>query len=340
MGNDSVNIVRSIERVDNSIKIIDQTKLPVTFELKTLSNYKDIIQSINELEVRGAPAIGIAAAYGLAIAVLESSDFSFNYLTQVADAFKKTRPTAVNLAWAVDRVIKRFRDASPVDLQSALDCLWSEAETIHSEDKLMCDKIGELGSTLIEQDATILTYCNTGALATGGIGTALGVIYKSHQQGKNIKVYACETRPLLQGSRLTAWELEQTGVDVTLICDNMAGMLMSDGKIDCVVVGADRIVKNGDVANKIGTYMIAVLAEKHNIPFYVAAPSSTFDDSTNSGDEIEIEERKASEITNGFGKQTAPENIKVYSPAFDITPSELISAYITEEKIIPGNRHE
>ncbi len=240
--------------------------------------------------------------------------------------------------WAIDRMIAKAESAKATSVDQLLSVLWSEAEAIHAEDREMCRKIGEFGATLIHDGDTILTHCNAGAIATGGIGTALGAIYTAHQQGKKISVVADETRPLLQGARLTAWELQQAGIPVTLISDNMAGMMMKQRKINCCMVGADRIARNGDAANKIGTYSVAVLAAYHNIPFYVAAPYSTFDDATPNGDAIVIEERAASEITHGFGKQTAPDEIRVYNPAFDVTPFALITGYITDRGIKPGGR--
>jgi methylthioribose-1-phosphate isomerase len=226
---------------------------------------------------------------------------------------------------------------SPGEFRQAL---WAEAEAIHEEDRQMCAQIGEHGASLIKSGDTILTHCNTGALATGGIGTALGVIYTCRDQGKDIKVYADETRPLLQGARLTAWELLQEGIDVTLNCDNMAGMLMAQGEIDHVIVGADRIAANGDTANKIGTYSLAILAVAHNVPFYVAAPSTTFDDKIESGDDIPIEERSPDEVTAVLGHPIAPPGVKAYSPAFDVTPNELISWFITEAGLHPGGRRQ
>ncbi len=328
----------SVKRTENSITIINQTRLPLNFEHKQLSDYKEIINSIKRLEVRGAPAIGIAAAYGLAIAVQQKQQCDLEYLNRAAVELKASRPTAVNLSWAIDRMMNKFKSENPGGLDSALEVLWAEAEAIHEEDKKMCEHIGTNGASLINQGDHIITYCNTGILATGGIGTALGIIYTCHKQNKNNKIFVCETRPLLQGARLTAWELSQVGIDVTLIADNTAGALMLKNEISSVIVGADRITKNGDVVNKIGTYSLAVLAEKHNIPFYVAAPSSTFDNQSETGSEIEIEERQPEEITNGFGEQTTPSDIRVFSPAFDITPKELISKYITDRSILPGKR--
>ncbi len=332
--------VKAIERVGNHVRIIDQTKLPGEIVYRDLDDYHEIIAAIRRLEVRGAPAIGIAAAYGLAVAALQIGAKDCSSVRRLGEEIKAARPTAVNLFWAINRVVKRVSEEKPSRPESLVKLLWNEAEAIHEEDREMCRRIGEHGAELIHDGDTILTHCNAGALATGGIGTALGVIYTAHEQGKRIKIYADETRPLLQGARLTVWELQQAGIDVTLICDNAAGMLMSRGRIQHVIVGADRIAANGDAANKIGTYSVAVLAKWHHIPFYVAAPASTFDPQTASGKDIVIEERSADEVTHGFGRVTAPEGTRVYSPAFDVTPSELITCYITDEGIKPGGRWE
>ena len=329
---------KTLERIGNKLRLLDQTKLPLRVEYLDLDDYREIIDAIKQLMVRGAPAIGIAAAYGMAIAVEQSKDHSQEYIEKVASHFKAARPTAVNLAWAVDRVLAKVRSSGCNSIEQTLSVVWGEAEAIHEEDRLLCERIGKHGAELIKDGDTILTHCNAGALATGGIGTALGVIYTCRDQGKNVKVFADETRPLLQGARLTAWELQQEGIDVTLICDNVAGMLMRQGKIDHVIVGADRIAKNGDVANKIGTYSVAVLADRHGVPFYVAAPYSTFDNELESGDRIPIEERSPVEVTEGFGKRTAPEGVKVYSPAFDVTPHELVTYYIIDEGLKPGGK--
>ena len=328
--------VKALERVGNRLKLIDQTQLPAKLVYRELSDHLDIIESIKRLEVRGAPAIGIAAAYALAIAVQQTGKYDLGDIKRFAAEIKAARPTAVNLFWAIDRVVARVMREEPFGMDNMLELLWNEAEKIHDEDREMCRRIGEFGATLINDGDTILTHCNTGALATGGIGTALGVIYTCRDQGKKIKVYADETRPLLQGARLTAWELQQEGIDVTLICDNTAAVLMRQGRINHAIVGADRIARNGDTANKIGTYTVAVLADRHNVPFYVAAPMSTFDDRTGSGKEIVIEERSALEVTNGFGKPTAPEGVKVFSPAFDVTPNDLIRYFITDQGIKRG----
>lgn len=331
-------LIQAIARVGNAVRLLDQTKLPTEVLYRELTDYRDVITSIKKLEVRGAPAIGIAAAYALAMAVGQQNDSSPATLRRLADEIKAARPTAVNLMWAIDRSVSKAEEQRPMTVEQLTALLWAEAEAIHNEDRELCRLIGEFGATLIHDGDRILTHCNAGAIATGGIGTALGAIYTAHQQGKRIAVYADETRPLLQGARLTAWELQQAGIDVTLISDSMAGMLMKQGKISCCIVGADRIAKNGDAANKIGTYSVAVLAGYHNIPFYVAAPYSTFDDNTPNGDSIFIEERAAAEITNGFGRQTAPDGVKVYNPAFDVTPFELITGYITDRGIRPGGR--
>lgn len=330
--------VKSLERNGNQLRYIDQTALPAALVYRETGDYRAIIEAIKRLEIRGAPAIGIAAAYALAIATSKAGRFEQAEFLSKAEELKAARPTAVNLFWAVDRVVSKIQSLGRAGYDEILQAQWSEASAIHEEDRQMCARIGALGATLINDGSTILTHCNTGALATGGIGTALGVIYTCRDQGKKIKVYADETRPLLQGSRLTAWELQQEGIDVTLICDSVAGMLMKQGRINVVIVGADRIARNGDTANKIGTYSLAVLAREHGIPFYVAVPGSSFDHSIESGVDIVIEERSAREVTEGFGRLTAPQDVKVYSPAFDVTPSEYITAFITDDGVIPGGR--
>ncbi|MBD3402482.1 S-methyl-5-thioribose-1-phosphate isomerase [candidate division GN15 bacterium] len=330
--------VQALERIGNKLKLLDQTKLPGEVVYREIDDYQDVITAIKRLEVRGAPAIGIAAAYGLAIGVQQANDASKETIAKIATDIKNARPTAVNLAWAVDRVLGRLEQDKPDGFDATLKLLWDEAEQIHNEDRALCRRIGEHGAALINPGDAVLTHCNTGALATGGIGTALGVIYVADEQGKKITVYADETRPLLQGARLTSWELTEAKIPVTLIADSVAGMLMRQGKVQHVIVGADRIARNGDVANKIGTYAVAVLAKQHGVPFYVAAPYSTFDKNIETGDDIVIEERAADEVTNGFGKRTAPDAVDVYAPAFDITPRELITAYITDEGVLPGGR--
>ena len=329
---------KTLELINNQLRWIDQTALPLELIYKDSADYNEIITAIKRLEVRGAPAIGIAAAYGLVIAVDQHNDTSPEFVFAIGDKFKASRPTAVNLFWAIDRMLEKYQTLVGTDKEKIIEALYQEATEIHAEDIRLCDAIGQAGAELIKDGDTILTHCNAGALATGGIGTALGVIYTCHQQGKKLKVFADETRPLLQGARLTTWELQQEKIDVTLICDNMAGMLMNQGKVDHVIVGADRVAKNGDFANKIGTYSVAVLAKENNVPFYVAAPYSTFDNEMESGESIIIEERAPEEVTEGFGKRTAPLGIPVYSPAFDVTQSELVSYYITEEGLKPGKR--
>ncbi len=328
----------TICRTENAIKWIDQTKLPLEIVYIESADYLRLIEAIKRLEVRGAPAIGIAAAYALAAAINQHQNIDQAFVYKTADEIKASRPTAVNLFWAIDRMISKFNEISSTDIDQVIKSLWSEAEAIHSEDKFLCEQIGIHGSELIKKGDSILTHCNAGALATGGIGTALGVIYTCHNQNKKNHIYADETRPLLQGARLTAWELQQENIKVTLICDNTAGMLMKQGKIDHVIVGADRVAANGDFANKIGTYSVAVLAKENKVPFYIAAPYSTFDNKIKTGDDIVIEERSSIEVTYGFGMQTAPDNIEVYSPAFDVTPQELVSFYITDKGLTRGGR--
>jgi methylthioribose-1-phosphate isomerase len=333
---------KAIEPLEKKIRILDQRQLPLKIIYHDYDDYRDIIDSIKTLEVRGAPAIGIAGAFALAIASMAEVKTDVERLKKIlidiADEIKSARPTAVNLSWAVNRALNRAQKFDGDDIKELSQHIWDEAKSILKEDEEMCAAIGRHGAQLIQDNDTILTHCNAGALATGGIGTALAVMYMAKAQGKKFKVYSDETRPLLQGARLTCWELMQEGIDVTLICDNMAGFLMQQGKISCVILGADRIAKNGDFANKIGTYGVAVLAKAHGIPFYVAAPTSTFDENTSSGKDIPIEERSPEEVTNWGGAPTAPNGVKVYSPAFDITPVELVTAFITDKGIIPGKR--
>ena len=333
---------KAIEINNKMLVLLDQTALPGKAIYHSYADYRDVIAAIKRLEVRGAPAIGIAAAYALALAAESSGECGVEEtkvaIAEAAALIKEARPTAVNLAWAIDRCLAAADSYMGCRLDEYRKILWREGEAIHREDEQMCDRIGAYGAELLEDGMTVLTHCNAGALATGGIGTALAAIYKARDAGKKIKVFADETRPLLQGARLTCWELMQEGIDVTLITDNMAGYCMARGKIDAVIVGADRIAKNGDVANKIGTYGLAVLAKEHGLPFYVAAPESTFDKILESGNDIVIEERDAKEITEGFGRRTAPEGVKVFSPAFDITPRRLVTAYITDTGVRPGGK--
>lgn len=328
---------KTLEWANGALVILDQTKLPLEVEYLHCRNFEEVAKAIKDLNIRGAPAIGIAAGFGVALGMQNRNyknweDYQ-NRLDQVISVIGGTRPTAVNLFWALERMRKVVGISKEKNFEELNQLLLKEAILIHEEDKLMCQKIGEHGASLLKDGDTVLTHCNAGALATGGIGTALGIIYTAQAQGKKIKVFAGETRPVLQGARLTVWELQQQEVDVTLICDNMSAFLMKKKKIDGVIVGADRVAKNGDVANKIGTYNLAVLAKAHNIPFYVAAPSSSFDPSISDGEKIKIEERSPDEVINWFGKRIAPLDTKVWSPAFDITPAELVTAYITEEGI-------
>ncbi len=324
--------------VDGAAKLIDQTRLPAETAFIECRDIETMWEAIKALRVRGAPAIGIAAAMGVVLGVRDSAAVSGDELVadveRAADYLATSRPTAVNLFWALDRMRQIARDANtnaPADIKERL---LAEARTILAEDNEVCRRIGRNGAGLIPDGGTVLTHCNAGGLATAGYGTALAVIFAAHEQGTRVSVFADETRPLLQGARLTTWELMAAGIPVTLICDNMAGLVMRQGKIDLVVVGADRIAANGDAANKIGTYSVAVLAREHGVPFYVAAPLSTFDRSLGSGDEIPIEERAAEEVTCGFGRRTAPEGVEVFSPAFDVTPAAFIAGIITERGVI------
>ncbi|MCK4224299.1 MAG: S-methyl-5-thioribose-1-phosphate isomerase [candidate division Zixibacteria bacterium] len=334
---------KTLEWAGDHLRILDQTRLPEEVVYLDCDSLDEVATAIRDLKVRGAPAIGIAAAFGVVVGMRKSPGScgqSFqsrkeyeDRLNQVISTLAGTRPTAVNLFWALRRMRRVAEKNKNEDSEKISELLLQEAILIHQEDRLMCEKIGEFGASLLKDGDTILTHCNAGALATGGIGTALGIIYTASWQGKKISVYADETRPVLQGARLTVWELQQQGIDVTLICDNTAAFVMKNKKIDCVIVGADRVASNGDVANKIGTYNLAVLAHFHKIPFYVAAPSSSFDLAISDGDKIKIEERSPEEVTDCFGRRTAPLVTKVYSPAFDVTPAELVTAYITEKGV-------
>jgi methylthioribose-1-phosphate isomerase len=328
-----MDIVETIRWSDDGsgVRIIDQRELPSREVWRDLRTLDDICDAIATLSVRGAPAIGIAGAMGLVISVAECAALSHESLSakcrEVADRIRATRPTAVNLGWALDRmltVLDRERLASAV-----IPALRAEATAILDEDRAMCRAIGEHGADLIPDGARVITHCNAGALATAGIGTALAVLYVAHERGKQLHVFADETRPLLQGSRLTAWELSRAGIPVSLLVDGAAASLMARGSVDLCVVGADRIAANGDVANKIGTFGLALAAKRHGIPFYVAAPTSTFDPSTPTGKNIHIEERHADEV-RAFGSITAPAGVGVYNPAFDVTPADLITAIISD----------
>jgi methylthioribose-1-phosphate isomerase len=334
------------------LELIDQTKLPIEVSYIKCCSYLETAEAIKKMQVRGAPAIGVTAAFGLVLAAKEfhqtGTDEFFARLAEARKILAGTRPTAVNLFWALERMDNKLNqlrkyhlEASPETNFQFYQALLAEAKAIQQEDLAMNKKMGQLALELIPDKARILTHCNAGGLATAGYGTALGVIRAAWEAGKEVTVWVDETRPLLQGSRLTAWELAANGVPATLICDNMAGCLMQKGQVDLVVVGADRIAANGDAANKIGTYTVAVLAKEHNIPFYVAAPTSTVDLQIPSGDDIPIEERGADEVRFVFGKQIAPKDIPVFNPSFDITPNHLITAIITDQGIIrpPFNKN-
>lgn len=330
--------------VEGLLVLIDQTKLPVVCEEISCHDVEAVWEAIKSLRVRGAPAIGIAAAYGVCLGMQQAaagdSEAFFQRLDEVVDYLATSRPTAVNLFWALNRIKQTavgLKDSkSPEEILAAL---LADARAIHDEDRRMCHAIGAHGAELLQDGQGVLTHCNAGGLATSEYGTALSLFFTAADQGKKLQVFVDETRPLLQGARLTAWELLQRGIDATLICDSMAGQVMREGRVQAVVTGADRIAANGDAANKIGTYSLAVLAKAHDIPFYIAAPSTTFDLSIDSGEEIPIELRDAEEITHGFGRQTAPDGITVYNPAFDVTSARLITGIVTEKGVIqPVNR--
>jgi len=332
-----VQAVKWIGDIDGCLELIDQRRLPGEFVKLQCRDVETLFEAIKTLAVRGAPAIGVSAAYGLVLALQklnadDSIEKSLEALKIAREYLASSRPTAVNLFWALDRV---WRAASLVEtLQQLREVVLREANAIYKEDVDMCRRIGQNGEKFIKDGAGILTHCNAGALATAGQGTALSPMFEAHKNGKKFRIYADETRPLLQGARLTAWELKQAGIDVTVICDNMAAYLMKQGKINAVITGADRIAANGDTANKIGTYSLSILAREHNVPFYIAAPSSTFDLNIKSGADIPIEQRSAEEVTTFTGTQTAPAGVSAYNPAFDVTEARDISAIITERGII------
>ncbi len=335
--------VETIEWVDGSpgfVRMIEQTLLPAEHSYLDVRDVPQMVDAIYRLAVRGAPAIGVAAAFGVLLGVQEQRELEpdalLAHLDGVAETLAAARPTAVNLFWALGRMRARAQaeHAAGRSGSEIVAALFEEAHGIRSSDRETCITMGEIGGKLIQDGWTVLTHCNAGALATAGRGTALAPIYNAHENGKKVAVFADETRPLLQGARLTAWELQQAGIDVTLITDSMAGRVMFEGRIDAVFVGSDRIARNGDVCNKIGTYTVALLAKQHNIPFYVVAPLSTFDPDIPDGSHIPIEERPAVEITEGFGKRTAPVDVKVYNPAFDVTPHEFVTGIVTEVGVI------
>ena len=334
----SENKIETLRWVEDHLEMIDQRILPAEFTYISYYSAQSVAEGIRSMVVRGAPAIGCAAAYGVALEALNLQDSSVDEFSQgMEQAFKillQSRPTAINLFWAVDRMRSKMNENISLTPKEIANTLLSEAHEILSEDIEINRTMGSLGAALLEDCACVLTHCNAGALATAGHGTALGVIRSAVEVGKNISVIADETRPFLQGARLTAWEMVQEGIPVSLISDNMSGHLMSHGEVDAIVVGTDRVASNGDVANKIGTYMVAVLAKRHNIPFYVACPLSTIDLSITSGSEIPIEERPIEEVTGYRDFQWAAKGISVRNPAFDVTPADLVTAIITEKGVV------
>jgi methylthioribose-1-phosphate isomerase len=335
--NESISMVQTLEWTDSGVRFIDQTKLPTEEAYVTCKTYEQVADAIRNMVVRGAPAIGVAAAMGIALGVKNSKAESVGELRlefeRICGVMGDTRPTAVNLFWAVRRMLNKFELLRVRPLAQLKQALIEEAQRMHAEDIAANQAMGRHGATLMPASGGVLTHCNAGALATCGYGTALGVIRAAVEQGKKIHVYADETRPFLQGSRLTAWELMKDGIPTTVISDNMAGALMKQGKIGAIVVGADRIAANGDVANKIGTYTLAVLAKEHGIPFYVAAPFSTVDQATPDGSRIPIEQRNPREVTHIAGKQMVPDGVEVENPAFDVTPAKYVTAIVTEKGI-------
>jgi methylthioribose-1-phosphate isomerase len=331
-------MIQTLEWTDSGVRFIDQTKLPTEETYILCKTHQQVADVIRNMVVRGAPAIGVAAAMGIALGVKNSKASTVGELKaefeEISDVLGKTRPTAVNLFWAIARMRDRFESLRIRPVPQIKQALVEEARRMHAEDIRANQAMGRHGAGLMPASGGVLTHCNAGALATCGYGTALGVIRAAIEQGKKIHVYADETRPFLQGSRLTAWELMKDGIPTTVISDNMAGAIMKQGKIGAIVVGADRIARNGDVANKIGTYTVAVLAHEHAIPFYVAAPFSTIDLATSDGDKIPIEQRSASEVTHIAGKQMVPDGVQVENPAFDVTPAKYVTAIITERGIV------
>ncbi len=321
-------MVETIQWIDGAAVMIDQTRLPLEEKFVTCRTYEEVATAIRDMIIRGAPAIGVAAAMGVALGVVEDAPFDV-----VCDTLASTRPTAVNLFWAIDRMKRLYASLAGQPRSEICRRMVEDAQLVREEDIAICRAIGQHGAALVPDGKTVLTHCNAGALATAGYGTALGVIRAAVESGKSIDVFADETRPFLQGARLTVWELQQDAIRTTLITDNMAGHFLKSGRIGCVVVGADRIAANGDVANKVGTYSVAVLAKENGVPFYVAAPISTLDLTLTSGDSIPIEQRAAAEVTHVFGTQVAPTGTEVQNPAFDVTPTRYVSAIITEKGV-------
>ena len=337
---DKAEKISTLEWRRDHLRLIDQTKLPARVEYRCCQNLEHVAEAITSMRVRGAPAIGVAAAFGMVLAAREMQHLAPRHLRttlkDAADRLKKTRPTAVNLSWAVDRMLSVLDHHPSNTGKEIFDYLLREAEAIVAEDLIVNRNIGSWGQGLILPAASVLTICNAGSLATAGYGTALGVLRAAREAGRSFQVFACETRPNMQGARLTTWELLREGIEVTLVADFAAGHLMRCRKVDLVLVGADRIASNGDTANKIGTYSLAVLARAHGIPFYVAAPSSTFDFSLQDGSQIPLEERPREDLCCVNGVPVAPEEVEVYNPAFDVTPGRLISGIITEYGVISG----
>lgn len=338
MANETDTAVQSIEWRGDHVRILDQTYLPNREVYSDIEDVGRIWEAIKKLRVRGAPAIGIAAAYGFYLGIKDLPESTFESfwveIERIADYLETARPTAVNLKWALDRLKNTIQAHKDKDISEIKEIVLKTAKTIHDEDKRINKKIGENGLELVKKKAHILTHCNTGSLATGQYGTALSVIFHAHKAEKDIHVWVDETRPLLQGARLTSWELMNAEIPMKLITDSMAGSLMQQGKVDMIIVGADRVAANGDTANKIGTYPLAVLAKEHEIPFYVAVPLSTIDMEVESGNDIPIEEREGDEIASFNGSQVAPDKVDTYNPAFDVTPHKYITGFITEEGII------
>ncbi len=327
-------MVETIQWTGDTVVMIDQTRLPIEEKYVTCRTYEEVAAAIRDMIIRGAPAIGVAAAMGVAVGVLHAAEATLDReFETICGTLARTRPTAVNLFWAIDRMKRLYASLRGKPIAQIRQRLVEEAKLIREEDIAINRAIGRHGAGLVPDGKTVLTHCNAGALATAGYGTALGVIRAARECGKKIDVFADETRPFLQGARLTVWELQQDGIPTTLITDNMAGHFMKSGRIGCVVVGADRIAANGDVANKVGTYSVAVLAKENGVPFFVAAPVSTLDLSLASGDQIPIEQRSAAEVTHVFGKQVAPAGTAVENPAFDVTPARYVTAIITERGV-------
>ena len=325
-------MIHTIRWTDDGVVMIDQTRLPIEEVYVTCRTYQEVARAIQTMIIRGAPAIGVAAAMGVAIGVEKSADIHAEFET-ICETLRVTRPTAVNLFWAIERMKKLYASVKHEDAEAIRAAMIAEAKLVLQQDIAINEAMGQHGAALVPDGKTVLTHCNAGALATGGYGTALGVIRAAVAAGKNIDVFADETRPFLQGSRLTVWELQHDSIPTTLITDNMAGHFLKSGRIGCVIVGADRIAANGDVANKIGTYSVAVLAKENNVPFYVAAPLSTLDLSLASGEQIPIEERAEAEVTHYAGAAVAPRGTPAKHPAFDVTPNRYVSAIITEKGI-------